>query len=108
MGGRNIDGLTAEVYQIPTDQPEADGTLAWSATTMVVARLTCGEVTGLGWTYAGAGAKTVIDSTLAGLACGHDPMDVAALSEAMARAGRNQGRPGLVACAISAVDIAAW
>ncbi len=35
-------------------------------------------------------------------------MDVAALNEAMARAGRNQGRPGLVACAISAVDIAAW
>ena len=35
-------------------------------------------------------------------------MDVAGLNEAMARAGRNQGRPGLVACAISAVDIAAW
>ena len=26
----------------------------------------------------------------------------------MARACRNQGRPGVVACAISAVDIAAW
>jgi L-alanine-DL-glutamate epimerase-like enolase superfamily enzyme len=108
MGGRTIDGLTAEVYEIPTDQPEADGTLAWSATTMVVARLTCGEVAGLGWTYAGAGAKTVIDSTLAGTVRDRDPMDVAALNEAMARAGRNQGRPGLVACAISAVDVAAW
>jgi hypothetical protein len=25
-----VDGLTAAVYEIPTDQPEADGTLAWS------------------------------------------------------------------------------
>ncbi len=108
MGHLAIEEITAEVYQFPTEQPEADGTLDWSATTMVVARLRCEGMVGLGWTYAGAGAKTVIDSTLAGTVRGHDPMSVARLNEAMARACRNQGRPGLVACAISAVDIAAW
>jgi L-alanine-DL-glutamate epimerase-like enolase superfamily enzyme len=104
----SIEEISSEVYEIPTDQPEADGTLSWSATTMVVVRLRCEDAVGLGWTYSGAGAKTVIDTTLAGTARGHDPMSVSALNEAMARACRNQGRPGLVACAISAVDIAAW
>jgi L-alanine-DL-glutamate epimerase-like enolase superfamily enzyme len=108
MDREAIEEITSEVYQIPTDQPEADGTLEWSATTMVVARVRCDGVVGLGWTYAGAGAKTVIDSMLAGTVRGHDPMSVARLNEAMARACRNQGRPGLVACAISAVDIATW
>jgi hypothetical protein len=32
-----IENLTAAVYEIATDQPEAGGTLAWSKTTMVVA-----------------------------------------------------------------------
>jgi L-alanine-DL-glutamate epimerase-like enolase superfamily enzyme len=108
VAGPTIDSITAEVYDIPTDQPEADGTLAWSATTMVVVELSCGDATGLGWTYAGAGVKTIIDSTLAGTVCGQDSMNVAALNEAMARTCRNQGRPGLAACAISAIDIAAW
>ncbi len=30
--------LDVEVYTVPTDQPEADGTIAWDATTVVVAR----------------------------------------------------------------------
>jgi L-alanine-DL-glutamate epimerase-like enolase superfamily enzyme len=75
---------------------------------MVVVHLRCQNTLGLGWTYAGAGAKTVIDSMLAGIVRGRDPMSVPALNEAMVRSSRNQGRPGLVACAISAVDIAAW
>jgi L-alanine-DL-glutamate epimerase-like enolase superfamily enzyme len=108
VGRQVIDAVDAEVYEIPTDQPEADGTLAWSATTMVTARVASGDSAGLGWTYAGAGVKTVIDSTLAGVVRGHDPMNVSALNDAMARACRNQGRPGLAACAISAVDIAVW
>ena len=43
---------------------------------------------------AAAGAKAVIDSTLAGVVWGDDPMDVAALNEAMARACRNRAGPG--------------
>ncbi len=103
-----IDDVIAEVYEVPTDQSEADGTLTWSATTLVLVRVRCGGHEGLGWTYDSPGAKTVIDATLHHVACGRDPLDVTALNEAMARACRNIGRPGLVSCAISAVDIALW
>ena len=51
-----VTDITARVYSIPTDQPEADGTLTWDTTTMVVAEVTDGDQQGLGWTYAGAGA----------------------------------------------------
>ena len=33
-----VDGLTCEVYEVPTDRPEADGTLSWSSTMMVLVR----------------------------------------------------------------------
>jgi len=29
-----VDNVSATVYKIPTDAPEADGTLAWSKTTL--------------------------------------------------------------------------
>ena len=31
-----VAGINASVYVIPTDAPEADGTLAWNETTMVL------------------------------------------------------------------------
>ena len=52
-----VDEVTAAVYEIPTDRPEADGTLAWSSTTLVVARVTGGGQTGLGYTYGRARAS---------------------------------------------------
>ena len=45
-----VDNVSATVYKIPTDAPEADGTLAWSSTTLVVAHVTGGGRTGLGYT----------------------------------------------------------
>jgi len=101
-----ISAVACTVYDIPTDRPEADGTLAWSVTTMVTATVAAGGCVGLGWTYAGAGCKAVIDHQLAGVLHGRDPMDLPGLWEAMVRACRNLGRPGVVSCAISAVDIA--
>lgn len=103
-----VDGLTVSVYEIPTDQPEADGTVAWFSTTMVLVEATGGGVTGLGYTYAGAGAKPVIDGPLAGAVVGRPVLDVPGSWGAMVRAARNLGRPGLVSCAISAVDTALW
>jgi len=103
-----VTSVVTEVYEIPTDQPEADGTLTWDSTTLVMVRVTAGGVEGLGWTYAGAGCQSVIEDKLSGCVEGKDPMDVVGLNEAMARACRNLGRPGLVACAISAVDTALW
>ncbi len=103
-----ISAVACEVYEIPTDRPEADGTLDWSATTMITATVAAGGCVGLGWTYAGAGCRAVIDDQLAGVLHGRDPMDLPGLWEAMVRACRNLGRPGVVSCAISAVDIALW
>ena len=31
-----IESLAVTVYTVPTDAPEADGTLTWSSTTMVL------------------------------------------------------------------------
>jgi len=44
--------VTAAVYVIPTDTPEADGTLTWDKTTMVLASARAGTARGIGWTYA--------------------------------------------------------
>ncbi len=103
-----VNHLQASAYVIPTDQPEADGTLAWDSTTMVVVTVTDGDHRGLGWTYAGAGAVDVITGHLAPIVSGSDTSEIPRLAERMARACRNLGRPGLAACAISAVDIALW
>ena len=103
-----IGTIDTEAYRIPTDQPEADGTLTWSSTTLILARITAGDTEGIGWTYADVGAKDVIDGTLGPLVTTGDPAAVPELHEDMVRACRNLGRPGEVSCAISAVDIALW
>jgi len=103
-----VSHLDSAVYEIPTDGPEADGTLAWDATTMVVVEIQAGGAHGLGWTYGSGGAQNVIRQQLARVVCGSDPMAVPGTHEAMVRACRNLGRPGIAASAISAVDIALW
>lgn len=77
---------------------------------MVVARigLDTGEVRGLGWTYADASCVPLINDKLAEAIVGRPILDVPAAWLAMQRAIRNLGRPGLVSCAMSAVDIALW
>ncbi|GAB3569028.1 hypothetical protein GCM10027445_20110 [Amycolatopsis endophytica] len=35
-----VDGVDASAYRVPTPSPEADGTLSWEATTLVVAEVT--------------------------------------------------------------------
>jgi L-alanine-DL-glutamate epimerase-like enolase superfamily enzyme len=103
-----LDRVTAAAYQVPTDQPEADGTLAWSSTTLVVAHVTGGGQTGVGYTYASAACVPLIEGPLAGAVTGHCVLDTGAAWQAMVRAVRNLGRPGLASCAISAVDAALW
>ena len=106
--GPAVQEITAAVYAIPTDAPEADGTLAWDRTTMVLACARAGTARGIGWTYAAAAAQSVIADVLAGTVIGRSALDVPGAAEAMARAVRNIGRPGIAATAISAVDIALW
>jgi L-alanine-DL-glutamate epimerase-like enolase superfamily enzyme len=103
-----IDSLSATVYTVPTDTPEADGTLAWDATTMVLIEARCDGVSGMGWTYGPAACARIVTDQLAPVVLGAHPGDVGGVFEAMVRAVRNAGRPGAVGYAISGVDIALW
>lgn len=96
------------VYTVPTDAPEADGTLSWNSTTLVIAEVTAGDATGTGWTYGPAAVGDFLRDHLAPLVEGRNALDIPAAHEAMSRAIRNAGRPGVAACAISALDIALW
>lgn len=107
-GAPTVSSIEAAAYQIPTDAPEADGTLAWDSTGLVVVRVGAGTETGLGFTYAGPAAATMVTAKLAAVVRGRDPMDVAAAHEQMVRAVRNEGRPGVASAAISALDVALW
>src|SRR5215472_112582 len=103
-----IRDVAAAVYVIPTDAPEADGTLAWDKTTLVLVTARAGDEEGTGWTYAAGAAASVVADVLAGVVRGRNALDVPGAGEAMARAVRNIGRPGVAASAISAVDVALW
>ncbi|GHE75761.1 mandelate racemase [Amycolatopsis deserti] len=103
-----IESVQARAFRIPTPAPESDGTLTWDSTTMVAVHVTAAGATGLGWTYADASCVPLIHHTLAPAILGQDVLDVPARWSAMQRRIRNLGRPGLVSCALSAVDIALW
>jgi L-alanine-DL-glutamate epimerase-like enolase superfamily enzyme len=103
-----IAAVDAAVFTVPTDAPEADGTLAWDATTLVLVTVHAGDEWGIGWTYGAAAARCVVTDQLAPAVLGHSALDVAGAAEAMARALRNVGRPGVAATALSAVDTALW
>ncbi|HJY66836.1 MAG TPA: mandelate racemase, partial [Streptosporangiaceae bacterium] len=98
--GPIVREITTAVYVIPTDTPEADGTLTWDKTTMVLASARAGTVGGIGWTYAAAAAQSVIADVLADVVIGRSALDVPGSAEAMACAVRNIGRPGIAATAI--------
>ncbi|GAA5226215.1 enolase C-terminal domain-like protein [Paeniglutamicibacter antarcticus] len=103
-----VDEIEARVYTIPTDAPEADGTLSWDSTTMVLVRVRSRLVWGIGWTYGAAQCGAVITDTLAPLVQGRSVMDIGARFVDMVTAVRNNGRQGAIGYAISAVDTALW
>ncbi|WP_042402419.1 enolase C-terminal domain-like protein [Streptacidiphilus carbonis] len=103
-----MDRIDVAVYTVPTDAPEADGTIAWTSTTMVLVQAVSGGTAGLGWTYGAPATREVVGGELAPLLLGRSALDVPAANEAMHRSVRNAGAPGLVAGAVSAVDIALW
>ena len=104
-----IEHLEVSAYSVPTDLPEeADGTLTWDATQMVLVETHAEGVTGIGWTYGSPAARMVVQDMLAGQVVGKPAFDVTAAHEAMTRKVRNAGRQGVAATAISAVDCALW
>jgi L-alanine-DL-glutamate epimerase-like enolase superfamily enzyme len=103
-----ISGVGTAVYVIATDAPEADGTLAWDKTTLVMVTAYADGEVGTGWTYGAAAAASLVSEVLAGVVQGRSAFDVAGANEDMVRAVRNIGRGGIAATAISAVDVALW
>src|SRR4051812_50100549 len=103
-----LDGLDVAVYTVPTDRPEADGTMRWSSTTMVTVHARAGGQVGFGWTYAAGAAAGVVREILADVVRGPAALDVPAARSAMQRQLRNVGRPGIASGAVSAGGAAAW
>jgi len=103
-----IEKVIVSACTLPTDLPEADGTIGWDATTIVLVEVAAGDLQGIGYSYADLSAADYAARRLAPAALGRDPMAVAAAWDAMRRLCRNDGRPGIVAHAVSAVDVALW
>lgn len=90
-----IEEIEVAAYTIPTDAPEADGTLSWDSTTIVVVHAHAGGERGLGYTYADVSTAKLVESKLAGVVKGRDAMAPQAAWGAMVGAIRNLGRPGI-------------
>jgi L-alanine-DL-glutamate epimerase-like enolase superfamily enzyme len=103
-----VEEVRTRAFTVPTEAPESDGTLEWDSTAIVVVELSAGGKQGLGYTYAHPAAATIVDSVLAPLVEGADPLAPPHAWEAMRRAVRNIGREGICSMAIAAVDIALW
>jgi len=103
-----VQELEVATYTIPTDGPEADGTLSWDSTTIVVVHAHGGGQWGVGYTYCDVAAAKLVQSKLAGVVEGRDAMAPQAAWEAMVEQTRNVGRPGVTSMAIAAVDVALW
>ena len=105
----SIERLDVSVYTIPTEEPEADGTLSWKSTSVVVVEPhTRGGTVGLGYVFGDTATGTLVRDLLTHVVVGRDVRDTAAAWEAMVRSIRNLGRPGICSMAIAAVDIALW
>jgi L-alanine-DL-glutamate epimerase-like enolase superfamily enzyme len=103
-----IDRVVANAYTVPTDAPEADGTIAWNSTTIVIVHVSAGGSTGLGYTYSNAATIDIIRDVLAPLLRETDAFAIPRHWSAMVTAVRNLGRRGLCATAIAAIDVALW
>jgi L-alanine-DL-glutamate epimerase-like enolase superfamily enzyme len=103
-----IQRIQARAFTIPTDKPEADGTISWNSTTMVLVQAFAGGKAGIGYTYSGASIVELIQDKLAKTVEGLDALDPQRAWQMMQHQVRNLGREGLAATAISAVDTALY
>lgn len=103
-----IENIEAQVYSIPTDYPESDGTFEWEKTTMVLVKIIAGGQIGIGFTYSHGSAAELIRENFSPLIEGYDACDIPAIWKRLVEEVRNMGRPGIASAAISAIDIALW
>lgn len=106
--GAPIEAVEVSAYTVPTEAPEADGTLSWDRTPVVVVEARAGGESGLGFTYGPAACGALVHEFLQPAVAGRDAFDIPGAWEAMVRAIRNTGRAGVASMAIAAVDTALW
>src|SRR5947209_7911825 len=103
-----IERLDVSAYRVPTDLPEADGTIAWNETTIVIVEATAGGKPGIGYSYADTATARLINELLKDIVVSEDAMAVPGIWKQMVHAIRNLGRPGICSMAIAAVDSSLW
>src|ERR1041385_7909781 len=103
-----IKKLDVSAYRIPTETPEADGTVAWNSTTLILTEIEAGNQRGVGYTYATRATADFIYHTLRQLVVGENALAITAITNNLIRQIRNNGNCGITAMAISAIDAALW
>jgi L-alanine-DL-glutamate epimerase-like enolase superfamily enzyme len=103
-----VERIEVGAYRIPTDAPEADGTIEWDSTTLVVVHAHGGGQVGMGYGFADEATATLIKGKLAKEVQGKDALAVPECWAAMLHAIRNLGRPGISSMAVACVDNALW
>jgi hypothetical protein len=92
-GETPITRTHAAAFRVPTDGPEADGTLAWDSTVVIVVNAEAGGMTGIGYTYGAAEAASLINATLAPVLAETDIWDIPSAHQCMRRQVRNMVHP---------------
>lgn len=101
-----IEKVSVEAFRIPTESLESDGTLEWGATVMVLVTIRAGGNEGIGYSYTGRAAASVVEDRLADELEGMNALATRACWHGMVHAVRNVGRTGVVSSAIAACDVA--
>jgi L-alanine-DL-glutamate epimerase-like enolase superfamily enzyme len=103
-----VKNLNVSAYTIPTDAPEADGTLQWNSTTLVLVELEAAGKKGIGYTYSDESAAFLIEKKLKHFVLQRNALDIAGITNFLTHQIRNSGTCGISMMAISAIDNALW
>jgi L-alanine-DL-glutamate epimerase-like enolase superfamily enzyme len=103
-----VKDLKVSAYKIPTATPEADGTIEWDSTTLVLVEINAADKIGVGYTYANEAAAIVVEKSLKKIIVNANALDIPLLNAKMIASIRNDGQTGIAMMAVSAVDNALW
>ncbi len=103
-----IHSGSVAAYSIPTDAPEGDDAYTWNSTTLIVVKLFCDDLEGIGYTYSHKAAAPLARDLIDRVVGGSNPFETNAIFTQMRLELRNYGREGIGAAALSAIDIAIW
>ena len=108
MTQAKITGSKVQVFKVPTDAPEGDGTFEWNSTTLVLVHIDCGGLRGMGYTYADESTAKLAQTLLEKVVHCQDVFSHMQIWLAMHHHVRNLGESGITQMAIAAIDNALW